>query len=428
MVTAKTAGTPAGLASDTACGTPNGLQALVCQLGAREHYLVARCFAKCGSLSLLATDFWSPVRLPRRGLFRRLPRVLLSAIARRHDELDNRQVASFPLLSAARYGIGFLNRRGAYEGAIARRFARGVEALNAPHNVFFGYSYDSLELLQWERSRGVFTVLCQTDPGPTHYRMIGKEQEQWPEYGSPKGSFWSDQRFERLRQEWKLADVIIANSQWTRDSIIAEGAEAAKIEILSLAYDTGDRGQRTEGGGQWSVVSGPLKVLWLGNVSLGKGIQYLVEAARSLVNEPVQFSVGGSSYISDAVVSNSPGNIRWLGQIPRSGTDAVYNDCDVFVFPTLSDGFGITQLEALTHGLPVITTPNCGRVVEEGKTGFFIPARDPKALAEAILKFVRNRQLLEAMRPRCLEAVKAFSVEAYGRRLVGIIQERMSRR
>ena len=44
---------------------PGDMRALVCQLGAREHYLVARCFARYGMLAGLVTDFWSPLRLSK---------------------------------------------------------------------------------------------------------------------------------------------------------------------------------------------------------------------------------------------------------------------------------------------------------------------------------------------------------------------------
>jgi glycosyltransferase involved in cell wall biosynthesis len=423
----ETVATPAPVVRRAACGTPTGLQALVCQLGAREHYLVARCFAKLGFLSCLATDFWSTARQPKGWLFWQMPKVVLSALARCHPELQGQRVASFPLLAVARYTAGLFDRRGKCDAAIAREFAKRVQAIDVPRNVFFGYSYDSLELLREERKKGVFTILCQTDPGPAHYRMIGKEQERWPQYGRSRRSWWSQERSERLREEWGLADVIVANSEWTRDLIVAEGADASKIEILPLAYgiDANPAFQLSA----FSVsASSPLKVLWLGEVALGKGIQYLVEAVRLLAAEQVHFFVGGRIDIASSIIKSGPRNIRWLGQIPRSRTAELYNDCDIFVFPTLSDGFGLTQLEALAHGLPVIATPNCGRVVEDGWTGFIVPPRDPRALADAILRFVRKPTLAREMSPNCLKAAIAFSVGRYGDRLLEIISRRMPHR
>lgn len=448
------------------------LRALVCQLGAREHYLVARCFAECGMLAGLATDFWSPLRPAKSGLFRHVPKVVMSAMARYHPDLEGEPVFSAPALAVARYGIGLFDKKGQYEGMVTRQFARRLRELRIPHNVFFGYSYDSLEILQEERKNGVFTILCQTDPGAAHYKMLVQEADRWPEYGMASASRWTEARERRLREEWDLASVIVVNSEWTKNCIVQEGADPGKIEILPLAYaveggggvsEAGGRRPESEtsglspvpcslspAGGRWAVggemredrgrrsdpsdaatltadrrspISAKLRVLWLGNVSLGKGIQYLVEAARLLVDEPVEFVVGGTLHISASVIRDAPRNIRWIGRIPRSQTSEWYGKADVFVFPTLSDGFGITQLEAMCAGVPVIATPNCGRVVEDGVNGFIVPARDARALASAIYRFIQNPQLAKEMAPACLETVKAFSVPVYARRLLEIIAE-----
>jgi glycosyltransferase involved in cell wall biosynthesis len=106
----------------------------------------------------------------------------------------------------------------------------------------------------------------------------------------------------------------------------------------------------------------------------------------------------------------------------------LYQHSDVFVLPTLSDGFAITQLEAMAYGLPLIVTPNCGRVVEDGVTGFIVPPRDSATLADAIMRFVLNPNLGAAMSARCLERAKAFSVESYGRKLADILERSKSRR
>jgi glycosyltransferase involved in cell wall biosynthesis len=165
-------------------------------------------------------------------------------------------------------------------------------------------------------------------------------------------------------------------------------------------------------------------VLWLGQVNVRKGIHYLVEAARLLEREAVEFIVAGPIQIRREYMAGAPGNIKWLGPVPRNLATKLYAESDVFVLPTLSDGFALTQLEAIAHGLPVITTPNCGRVVEQGKTGYIVPARDGEALAHGIMRFVSNRGLAAEMRPTCLEAVKRYTLEEYGKRLTGIIEKR----
>jgi glycosyltransferase involved in cell wall biosynthesis len=147
-----------------------------------------------------------------------------------------------------------------------------------------------------------------------------------------------------------------------------------------------------------------------------------------LEREQIHFDVVGPIGILPGAVASAPRNMTFHGPVTRDHAAEWYRQADVFVLPTLSDGFALTQLEALVHGLPVIVTPNCGQVVEEGKTGFIVPARDAQALTNAILRFLRYPGLAREMAPACLEAVKAFSVETYGKQLVAITEKHMSRR
>jgi glycosyltransferase involved in cell wall biosynthesis len=153
-------------------------------------------------------------------------------------------------------------------------------------------------------------------------------------------------------------------------------------------------------------------------VNVRKGIGYLLEAARLLEGEPVEFVVAGPLQIRKEVVTNAAKNIRWLGPVPRSEASEMYAQSDIFVLPTLSDGFAITQLEALAHGCPVITTLNCGRVVLDGITGFTVPPRDASALSKALQTFITDRSLAIEMAVACKRSIKAFSIEDYGRRLI----------
>jgi glycosyltransferase involved in cell wall biosynthesis len=54
------------------------------------------------------------------------------------------------------------------------------------------------------------------------------------------------------------------------------------------------------------------------------------------------------------------------------------------ILPTLSDGFAITQLEALAHGCPVIASSFCGEVVTPGRNGWLLPSLEPEAIAATI--------------------------------------------
>ncbi len=107
-----------------------------------------------------------------------------------------------------------------------------------------------------------------------------------------------------------------------------------------------------------------------------------------------------------------------MGQVPREEVKQEFARADVFVFPTLTDGFGIVLLEALFAGLPIICTKNCGDVVCDGVNGRTIPSHDGKALADAIREIVGNRKLRDNMSKAAIDMRKHFTLGAYRQRLL----------
>ena len=152
----------------------------------------------------------------------------------------------------------------------------------------------------------------------------------------------------------------------------------------------------------------PLRVLFLGQVNLRKGIPYLLEAARLIKN--IQVEIAGPIAIADQFVVKAPPNVRFHGAVTRDRVREFYREADVFVLPTISDGFALTQIEAMAHGLPVITTPHCGQVVTDGLDGFVIPARDSAALADRLRTLQDDPERLQAMREAAQLTVRRFSL------------------
>jgi glycosyltransferase involved in cell wall biosynthesis len=115
--------------------------------------------------------------------------------------------------------------------------------------------------------------------------------------------------------------------------------------------------------------------------------------------------------ISDSAVKSAPKNLTFHGRATRDQTAAWYQQSDVFVLPTLSDGFALTQLEAMAQGLPVVATPNCGLVVTEGVDGFIVPPRNPEALAKAFQRYLTEPALLATQRTAALAKSKQFNLD-----------------
>jgi glycosyltransferase involved in cell wall biosynthesis len=287
--------------------------------------------------------------------------------------------------------------------------------------VLMSYSYAAGELFAFARRKGWRTVLGQIDPGPREEEIVGKLHDATPGQGSswqraPK-TYWSE-----WRRECALADRIVVNSSWSRGALIGDGIPAGKIKVVPLAYE------RPQGSIDFrrrysTCFSGsrPLRVLFLGQVNLRKGIAPILDAVRLLRDEPVEFTFVGPIQISiPPDLLNGP-RLRWLGPVSRQATDEFYRNADVFLFPTFSDGFGLTQLEAQAWNLPVIATAFCGDVVQHGRNGWVLPEITPLSIATVLRELLRDPSRLQAAsNPRELD--EKFDLSNIGRQWLNVLE------
>lgn len=322
---------------------------------------------------------------------------------------------------------------------IGRNFGNGVrvalEKEKKPDwskKVFFGYDTGFLEPAQWIKAHGGRTIVGQMDPSRVEVDLVREEEGRWPGWAK-RGVKVPEAYFQRREQEWAVADIVMVNSQWTKSALIRQGVPERKIKIVPLAFEekveTGNlkpENQRAEmaldprrstPNASHSTENEPLRVLFLGQVNLRKGIQYLIEAARMLDPKELVFDIVGSIQIAEHAVAGAPPNVLFHGPVNRADASAYYRRADVFTLPTLSDGFAITQLEAMSYGLPVITTPNCGDVVTDGLDGQLVPARDAGALANAIRRYATEGGLLQAQRKAAFAKAGHFSLGLLERQL-----------
>jgi glycosyltransferase involved in cell wall biosynthesis len=82
---------------------------------------------------------------------------------------------------------------------------------------------------------------------------------------------------------------------------------------------------------------------------------------------------------------------------PRSEVAKHYRTADVFVFPTHSDGFGLTQLEAQSWKLPIVASRHCGEVVSDGLNGLILAEVTAEEIAASLLRLLHDPQSLQKM-------------------------------
>ena len=387
---------------------------MVAQEGSRQSYGVPISFHRLGLLRLMFVDIWCSWG---RGLLRRGPAKVRALATRFNSEIPPDRVVAFTgpaslwraaqnlrqrKLSRLEMSNEFCSFGRWYSRQIRRHLT--LMDLDPQSDHFFGFNSNCLEALEYLKERQIFTVVDQVDPGLVEENIVLEEAEHWPGWEGIPGRM-SQAYWDRVEAEWTAADVVLVNSNWSREALVQQGVPGRKIIVVPLAIDLLENHEL-------KVVSpeGPLKVLWLGSVVLRKGIQYLVEAARKLERQKVEFLLAGPLGISDQAVRSFPANLKVLGRITRDQLSLYYRQAHLFVLPTLSDGFAITQLEAMAHGLPVVTTPNCGNVVTDGMDGLIVPARDSQALADAIARLDADRPLLRAMSANTLITILKYDL------------------
>ncbi|MCS4122718.1 glycosyltransferase family 4 protein [Salinibacter ruber] len=217
---------------------------------------------------------------------------------------------------------------------------------------------------------------------------------------------------QRVCAEWTAASVVLVNSEWSKQALQQEGVSEEKIAVVPCAYEP-----LSDVEARVPSTTGPLRVLWVGTVGLRKGIQYLLEAADLVDDGAMEFTVAGPLSITEHVRQHAPGSVTFLGPVSRDRVSDLYRRADVFVLPTLSDGFALAQLEALAHGVPVVTTRRCGRVVTDGEDGCLVPPRDSEALANALRTLDVNRVQLREMAQAARETSQSYTLDTYAKRL-----------
>ena len=204
------------------------------------------------------------------------------------------------------------------------------------------------------------------------------------------------------------------------------GVPTEKLTLIPLAYEASEvvdhklESRQVRAYPARFTHERPMRVLFLGQVNLRKGAARLLEAAQTLRDEPVEFWIVGPVQIANAETAADNARVKWFGPVMREETAEKYRAADIFILPTLSDGFAITQLEAQAHGLPVISSKYCGGVVENGRNGIVLQEPSAARIVAAIRDCVANPNWLQTLAARS-HVQNEFTTDILGERLQNLV-------
>ena len=175
-------------------------------------------------------------------------------------------------------------------------------------------------------------------------------------------------------------------------------------------------------------------LLFCGTWTGVKGVTYLADAFSRVVESgsDARLSViGGGAPASEILATFAPiarARVSIHDRLPEAAIMAAYREHDALVCPSTYEGFGMVVIEAMSQRLPVIATPvGCARsLVQDGRTGRLVPARDVAALAAAMTDVLADASWRARVADAALARVRGMSWTATARQTLDVYQRAMA--
>jgi starch synthase len=376
----------------------------------------------------LLSEFWTSVYWNQQHLVNRLlPRSVSRELGRRaFPHVGRDQLRCHPWIELGRLVARQLNlssllchESGMFSvDAVYRSLDSRVVARlhSAPHiRGIYAYEDGALASFRAAKQMGIKTIYDLPIGYWRYYRELMKEEAcLQPEWAvTLQGSGDSEEKLRRKDEELALATDIVVASEFVRSTLRKAGQLDARVSILPYGAPAecalpGERTART----------GKMKVLFAGALSQRKGVSYLLQAVAQFDSQ-IELTIVGRRVAECRALDVALRTHRWIPSLPHAALLQEMRRHDVIVFPSLFEGFGLVLLEAMSQGVPAITTPHTAapEFISDGEDGFIVPIRDVGAIVEKLEMLLLDRDRLAAMSYAAMRKAAQHSWEQYRRRL-----------
>ena len=380
-------------------------KAVVVHAGARDSYQVAIALSQAGLLDSLVTDLLWPADRPWAArLGRMLPGSIRELLRRRTvPHLPSREVR---MCVGAGLRVLLLERLKRVPVSIRRDQQRAADAVlgraagdrareaGAGLVTYSYYGYDAM------RAYGRPAMLFQVHPHPgTVRRILREELAAHPDCAASLTQEWElalpEQEYEHLVAETGMAAKYLAASSFTRASLVEHGTRAEDIAVIPYGVDT----EHFHPAPEKRPAGGPLELLFVGRINQRKGLKYLLAALEQFSPAEVHLTICGRVVDDLAIFREFADRITIRPSVTEDQLVAAYQSAELFVFPSVAEGFGQVLLESLASGLPILATTSTAApdLIEDSVQGFIVEPRRPDLLAARITWALSHREELRAM-------------------------------
>ena len=237
------------------------------------------------------------------------------------------------------------------------------------------------------------------------------------------------------RYSARHAARITVISQSSKDDVVAYcGVPGDKVHVIYCGADEQFSPRSREQVEQFRAARGLPKhfILYLGTLEPRKNVAQLVRAYAALrrngSDKPKLVIAGAKGWgyadvFAAVEQSGATGDVIFAGYVPQAELPLWYNAADLFVFPSLYEGFGLPVLEAMACGTPSITSNVSSLPEVAGNAALTIAPDDTRALSEAIERALHDAALRTQMRERSLQQAAKFSWREAARQTAEVYAE-----
>jgi glycosyltransferase involved in cell wall biosynthesis len=338
----------------------------------------------------------------------------------------------------------------AYEAARLLLTKAGVNQMvgsdDAPFSVYRGYKYLDRKVagrLPKAVQKGTKAIYAYEDGALTSFReaerlgmlklydlpigywreartLMNSALEQWPEWATTiQGFSDSEEKTSRKEEEIRLADHIFVASSFTAKTLEAYPGKLPPVTVIPYGFPPVYTNRTYD-----VLTNRPIKLLFVGGLSQRKGLAELFQAVDRLGDRVSLTVVGRKSAEHCKVLEEALAKHNYIPSLPHNEILGLMRQHDLFVFPSLFEGFGLVITEAMSQGTPVITTDRTAGpdIITDGKDGWIVPAGSVDDLYERLRYLVEHPVEIERAGREALETASKRPWSSYGDELAEAVK------
>lgn len=288
----------------------------------------------------------------------------------------------------------------------------GLQGANAVYSMY----YENLDFVRWAKSKGCKSIV-DVYVSPLTDEIMQNHQSCFDQ----DLGFYDPSSVKLKLEMWhevaELADLLVCPSEWVAEGVRRlSPAHAHKTRIVPYGCSINYEGR----------VNQPIqgRVLFAGSDVIRKGIENLAEAATLLKSSNPEIEVRVAGTVPESVVKHPVSkDLVFLGRLEPTQMKEAFLDADVFVLPSLSEGYAGVVAEAVGAGCPVVVTKESGSLIRHECEGLITPSQNSQALAEALSRMVNDRELRARCADNCLKSLEVYTLETWKQGLTSAIGE-----